>query len=302
MSFLKRYKVLVGLTAVFALAIGGTQLMGGPCSNGSCVLSSIFGSSTAYAGPGCSASASKAEGASCTGKMEASATSSASCSAACKEKCVAKLMKDKGLTREQAEASFAADMSAKSTDATVSTAAATSGCAGHASVTTAAVATSVDAKTCAGGKEACIAKCMAEKGMTRAQAEECYAKCQTSKAEGKTCHSGGVNMVQTAVASDGTPLHSREACIDACVAKGMSKAQAEACADKCGASGFHSAAAIQSTDSKAAGCAGMKTSATAGKAGCCAKAKGSASEASTTAPSATDAKTTTTEAPSGGTK
>jgi hypothetical protein len=90
-------------------------------------------------------------------------------------------------------------------------------------------------------------------------------------------------------------MHSREACIDACIAKGMTKAEAEACAAKCGTAGFHTAAATQTGDSKA-GCAAMKTSscATAAKAGCCAKAKGSASATSTT--------TTPAEAPAGGSK
>jgi len=201
------------------------------------------------------------------------------------------------MTRTQAEAAVKIETSAQKADASVINASATSGCTGHANMMTAAVATSVDAKSCAGDKEACIAKCMAEKGMTREQAEACYAKCQTAKAEGKTA-AGGVNMIQSAVATDGTPVHSREACIDACVAKGMTKAQAEACADKCGTSGFHNASATQINDSKA-GCAAMKTSsscAASAKAGCCSKAKGSASATSTTTT------TTTAEAPAGGMK
>ena len=292
MSFLKRYKTVIGLTAVFALAAGGAHLAGMSGCGGNCPISSILGSSTAYAGPGCAAS--KAEGSSCTGKTEATNASAKTCS---KEDCILKLMKEKGMAREQAEAAYASGCAAH-TNATAASAT-SSGCAAHANMTTAAVATSGSDKTCAGGKEACIAKCMAEKGMTRAEAEACYAKCQAAKADGKSCQGGGVSMVQAAVATDGKPVHSREACIDACVAKGMSKAEAAACADKCGAAGFHNAAATQTGDSKE-GCAAMKASssscATAAKAGCCSKAKGSASTTATTTT------TTAAEAPAGGTK
>jgi hypothetical protein len=235
MSFLKRYRSWIGMTAALALVIGGARLAGWSGCGGSCPLTAVFGSSTAYAGPGCSASK-------------------------------------------------AAGCATKTTQASATT---TSGCPGHANVTTAAATTTT--ATCTGDKEACIAKCMAEKGLTRAEAEACYAKCQTAKAEGKSCPGGGVNMIQAAVATDGKPMHSREACIDACIAKGMTKAEAEACAAKCGTAGFHTAAATQTGDSKA-GCPAMKTScAAAAKAGCCAKAKGSAS-------------TTSSETPSGGSK
>jgi len=292
MSFLKRYKMLIGLTAAVVLVGGGARLAGWSGCGGSCPVTAIFGSSTAYAGPGCAAS--KAEGASCTGKTEATSASAKTCS---KEDCILKLVKEKGMTREQAEVAYVAGCAAHA-NATAASATA-SGCPGHANMTTAAVATTTETHSCAGDKEACIAKCMTEKGMTRAEAEACYAKCLTAKAEGKGCQGGGVSMIQTAVATDGKPMHSREACIDACIAKGMTKAEASACAAKCGTAGFHTAAATQTGDSKS-GCAAMKTSscATAAKAGCCPKAKGSASATSTT----TTTTTTPAEAPAGGSK
>jgi hypothetical protein len=103
---------------------------------------------------------------------------------------------------------------------------------------------------------------MAEKGMTRAEAEACWASCQTKMAGGKACSkscsketcskscSGG-GHIKTASATDGKHVHSREACIDACVAKGMSHTDAEAAADKCGNAGFHSAAAVQAVEAGA---------------------------------------------------
>ena len=54
-----------------------------------------------------------------------------------------------------------------------------------------------------------------------------------------TC--GGHGATTTASADAAKHVHSREACIDACVAKGMSRADAEAAADKCGVAGNHPA-------------------------------------------------------------
>ena len=290
MSFVKRNRTWIGLTAAFALVLGGAHLAGWSGCGGNCPISAIFSSSTAYAGPGC-CSASKAEGAACTGKTEATTASAKTCS---KEECVVKLMKEKGLTRDQAETVYAADCAAMKTEvsataasgcsahgAVSATAASASGCP-YARMTTAAVATT-ETKSCSGDKEVCIAKCMAEKGLTRAEAEACYAKCQAAKAEGKSCPGAGVNMIQAAVATDGTPIHSHAACVDACIAKGMTRDQAEACAAKCEAAGFHSASATQTGDTKSC-CAAMKASKTSGKAGCCSKSKGSASEAEATTP------------------
>jgi hypothetical protein len=290
MSFVKRNRSWIGLTAAFALVLGGAHMAGWSGCGGNCPISAIFGSSTAYAGPGC-CSASKAEGAACTGKTEATTASAKTCS---KEDCVVKLMKEKGLTRDQAETAYAVDCAAMKTEGSATAA---SGCSAHgaasatatsasgcpyAKMTTAAVTTAAT-KSCSGDKEACIAKCMAEKGLTRAQAEACYDKCKASMAEGKACPGAGVNMIQTAVATDGTPMHSREACVDACIAKGMTRVQAEACAAKCEATGCHSASATQIGDTKST-CPTMKASATSSKAGCCSKSKASASEAEATTP------------------
>jgi hypothetical protein len=135
------------------------------------------------------------------------------------------------------------------------------------------------ASTC-GDKEACIAKCMADKGLTRAEAEACYAKCQAgakatnaSATEGcsKSC-TGSVNIIKTANAEG---QYSREAYIDACVAKGMTKEAAVKAADEKG---------LTSMASDKAGCASAtKASATktSAGAGCCAnKAKAATTTAS----------------------
>lgn len=127
------------------------------------------------------------------------------------------------------------------------------------------------ASTC-GDKEACIAKCMAEKGMTRTEAEACYAKCEAAKAtnanatEGcsKSC-TGSVNIIKTANA-DGQ--YSREAYIDACVAKGMTKEAAAKAADEKGLTSMASdkgccaAGATKASAETAAGCCANKTKAT----------------------------------------
>jgi hypothetical protein len=112
---------------------------------------------------------------------------------------------------------------------------------------------------------------MAEKGLTRAEAEKCWAACQagtqaavqTAQAtDGKACSKsctatcektcGGHGMTTSASATDAKHLHSREACIDACVARGMSRTDAEAAADQCASAGNHVATA-QVTAAAAAG-------------------------------------------------
>lgn len=113
-------------------------------------------------------------------------------------------------------------------------------------------------------KETCINKCMAEKGMTRAEAEACWAKCQAKMTQASATHTGtkscskscsktctktcaGHSNVQTAAVVDGKHLHSRQACIDACIARGMSRADAEAAADKCEKAGYHTTASAHTT-------------------------------------------------------
>ncbi len=211
MRFWKINKATVALTAAFVVLVGGAYISGTDCGSG-CMLSSLFSTSEAVAGPGCSAEA----------------------KAACTKPCT-----EKGDVK-----------TAEATDAKVTTANAS------------------DAKTC--DKDACIAKCMAEKGYTRAEAEACYAKCQAAGSKAGECHEGSVNIIKTANATDGEPTYSREAYIDACVAKGMSKEAAAKVADEKG---------LTSMASDKADCA-KATKASAKSDGCCASKKASATTAS----------------------
>ncbi|MBD3297777.1 MAG: hypothetical protein GF341_03900 [candidate division Zixibacteria bacterium] len=219
MSFWKINKATVALTAAFVVLVGGAYISGTDCGSG-CMLSSLFSTSEAVAGPGCSAEA----------------------KAACTKPCT-----EKGDVK-----------TAEATEAKVTTANAT------------------DGKTC--DKEACIAKCMAEKGYTRAEAEACYAKCQAAKASNasasdgcsKPC-GGSVNIIKTANATDGEPKYSREAYIDACVAKGMSKEAAVKAADE---------KDLTSMASDKDGCTKATKASSAKSDGCCASKKASASTAS----------------------
>lgn len=139
----------------------------------------------------------------------------------------------------EAKSACSATCDAKKTDATTAE-------AKTAEVTT---ASATDGKTC--DKETCIAKCMAEKGLTRAEAEACWTKCQAS---GQSC-GGSVNIIKTADAGE----YSREAYIDACVAKGMDKTEAAKMADEKGLKSMNCpAAAKASTDGTAAGCCASK--------------------------------------------
>jgi hypothetical protein len=98
---------------------------------------------------------------------------------------------------------------------------------------------------------------MAEKGYSRAQAEECYAKCQSSKA----------TQANVITGSDFT----RDSWIDAKVASGLTRAEAEVAAAKAEASGD-----VKFVTASASGCSASKASATGGS--CCAS-KGSATTA-----------------------
>jgi hypothetical protein len=232
MSFLNRHKATIVLTTALVFVAGGTYFSGHFGCGANCPLTSLFSSSVAQAGPGC-AGADKA-GAACT-----------------------------KTTTEKASATTAgAGCCAKATQASATTANAGT-CTGD--KTAHATLASADGKACkAEDKEACIAKCMAEKGMTRAEAEKCWAACQASmvqtaqatdsKACTKTCTAtctatcGGHGTAASAKTADAKHIHSREACIDACIAKGMSRADAEAAADKCGLAGNHTAS-VQTTAS-----------------------------------------------------
>jgi len=282
MSFLKRHQTSVAVVAALALFAGAAYMCQGPGCGPNCPLSGLFSATTAYAGSGCSAKATcpKASAA-CDAASKASTQKASADGKACckhpegktcsKEECIKTLMSEKGMTREQAEAFYAANCQGQHGSMTTA-ASATSTCP-H-SMTTAAVATETTGKTC-GDKETCIAKCMAEKGMTRAEAEACWKKCQVDKAEGKCPH-----MIQTAAAIETTPVPSREACVDALVAKGMTREAAEAHVAMCEKEGMTAEAAVQKAEGGHA-CPSAKP-------GCCAKRAAST--------------TTTTASPPGGSK
>lgn len=285
MMFLKRHKTAVALVATFAL-VGGAAHFGGMTCSGPCAITSLFSTTTAYAGPGCSASKASA-GASCDASSKASNVTAASATSAdgktcTKESCVKAIMAEKNISQAEAEAVYAKMVSDGSChgEAKVMTASAGSGeCASKASATTASAsgcsgegkttasfAGATEGKTC-GDKEACIAKCMAEKGYTRAQAEECYAKCQSAKATQANVISG----------SDFT----RDSWIDAKVASGLTRAEAEVAAAKAEASGD-----VKFVTASASGCSASKASASG--AGCCAsKASANTAKVEETAPATT---------------
>ncbi|MEW5702912.1 MAG: hypothetical protein AB1792_11885 [Candidatus Zixiibacteriota bacterium] len=284
MSFLERHQTSVAVVAALALFAGAAYVCSGPNCGANCPLSGLFSASTAFAGPGCSAEAkakcdaktaaacaagAKATQANATqadGKTCAAHADGKTCS---KDECIKSLMTEKGMTREQAEAYYEANC--KSAHGNLTTAAATSTSACPHATATAAVATQTSGKDC-GDKETCIAKCMKEKGYTRAEAEACWAKCQADKASGKQCSHG----ITTAAAIETTPVPSREACVDALVAKGMTREAAEAHVAKCEKDGMTAEAAV-TTAGAGSGCVGH---AKAAGAGCCAK------KASTTTTSA----------------
>lgn len=303
MMFLKRHKTAVALVATFAL-VGGAAHFGGMTCSGPCAITSLFSTTTAYAGPGCSASKTSA-GASCdasskTSNVTAASATSADGKACTKESCVKAIMAEKNISQAEAEAVYAKMVSDGSChgEAKVMTASAGSGdCASKASATTASTsgcssskanashassgecaskssvmtASATEGKTC-GDKEACIAKCMAEKGYSRAQAEECYTKCQSAKATHANVITGSE--------------FTRDSWIDAKVASGLTRAEAEVAAAKAEASGE-----VKFVNASASGCSASKASASG--AGCCAS-KASANSAKveeTTPPTATTVST-----------
>lgn len=337
MMFLKRHKTAVALVAMFAL-VGGAAHLGSMNCSGPCAITSLFSTTTAYAGPGCSASKASANG-SCDASSKASNVTAASATSAdgkecTKESCVKAIMAEKNISQAEAEVVYAkmkadghCEGSAKvmtasagsgecASKASVQTASASGGCsaskanaslassgecASKASATTASAsgcssskanaslassgecaskasamtASATEGKTC-GDKEACIAKCMAEKGMSRAQAEECYAKCQSAKA----------TQANVITGSEFT----RDSWIDAKVASGLTRAEAEVAAAKAEASGD-----VKFVTASATGCSASKASASG--AGCCAsKASANTAKVEETAPA------TTTTVSTGGTK
>ncbi len=210
-------------------------------ADGSCHGTSATQASFANAS-GCSASKASTETASASG-----------CSAS---KASAQTASASGCTAAQAAAC------ASKGNATTASA---SGCASEAK-TTASFANATESKTC-GDKEACIAKCMAEKGYSRAQAEECYAKCQSAKA----------TQANVITGSEFT----RDSWIDAKVAGGMTRPEAEVAAAKAEASGE-----VKFVTASASGCSASKASATGGA--CCAsKASANTAKVEETTPATT---------------
>lgn len=114
-------------------------------------------------------------------------------------------------------------------------------CAAKASCASATQATADEKKPCT--KEECIAKCMA-KGMTKEEAEACWAK----HAEGKAgpCHADSLKQgaaagcpvygIQITSAGDKKSC-TKEECVAKLMASGMSKEDAEKKAETCMASG-----------------------------------------------------------------
>lgn len=270
MSFLKRHKVTTAAFAVLVLVAGAAHFTGCPLCGTNCPWSSMFSATVAHAGPGCCSSSSKASGV-CDADSKTKATTAsatqANATASSKEECVKALMA-KGMTKEQAEAAF----NSCHGNGSATTANATGVCP-YSGKSVASLANASDGKSCsAADKEACITKCMAEKGITRADAEAFWAKRQAMKTANVTA----------AVATETTPVPSREACIDAMVARGMTRAEAEAHMSKCEQLGMTAQAAVLTVEAKSTGtCQSAMKSCCAGK-GTAAKT----TAAATTAPTA----------------
>jgi len=278
MSFLKKNRLTVALVAVLGLSAGAFHFTTGGCplaGSEDCLLTSIFSTSTAYAGAGCSKAC---DASTKTNATTASATST-DAKHCTKEECVKAIMAEKKVSQVEAEAvyakmvadgschgtatqaSFANASGCSASKATAQTASASgcsasktsaqtasaSGCSGEAK-TTASFANATESKTC-GDKEACIAKCMADKGYTRAEAEACYEKCQAAKATQANVITGS--------------SFTRDSWIDAKVASGMTRPEAEVAAAKAEASGE-----VKFVNASASGCSATKASATGGS--CCA--------------------------------
>jgi hypothetical protein len=304
---------VLGLSAgAFHFTTGGCPLAGSE----DCLLGSIFSATTAYAGVGCSktcdsdakattAAAKSTDASHCTkescvkaimaekkvSQVEAEAiyakmVSEGSCSGAAKQ---ASFASSSGCSASKASVETASASGCSASKASIQTVSA-SGCSGHSASaqtasasgcsgsakTTASFANATESKTC-GDKEACIAKCMAEKGLTRAEAEACYEKCQAAKAT-------QANVIE------GSGF-TRESWIDAKVASGMTRSDAEVAAAKAEASGD-----VKFITASASGCSATKVSATGSS--CCA----SKASANTAAKVEETTPATATTVSTGGTK
>ncbi|HUU45705.1 MAG TPA: hypothetical protein VM118_08215 [Acidobacteriota bacterium] len=211
MRNLYRHRTLIMLVAMLAFVGAGAfalDAVAGPGCGSKSAADKSSCAATCSAKTTCAASSEKA--------TEASTTTTAATS--CAEECIAKYMAA-GMTRADAEAKHAATCGAKAnaTPATAAagcpmkgattTTAAVKGCplaakaATEATVQNASATVAACPKTC-GDKETCIAKCMKEKGMTRAEAEACWLKCQDAKTAGKTCPGHG--MASAASTTEGS--------------------------------------------------------------------------------------------------
>lgn len=152
-------------------------------SKGSCSKSNA---SLASAKSGCSSktTASLASAKSGCSKSAGATTASASGKACCASKTTASLASAKSGCSSKASASLASQ---------------SSGCSSKSGATATVSLASAKSQTC--DKEACIAKCMKEKNISRAEAEACWAKCQQGLASGKTCH-GDAKATATVASSE----------------------------------------------------------------------------------------------------
>jgi len=299
MMFLKRHKTAVALVAMFAFVGGAAHFSGMTCCSDSCAITSLFSTSTAYAGPGCSASKASA-GASCDASSKASNVSAASATSAdgktcTKESCVNAIMAEKKISRTEAEAVYAKMVSDGSChgDAKVMTASAGSGeCASKSSAMTAsasgcsaskttaslasssdaccaskASATTASASGCTGEAKTTASFAGATEGKTCGDKEACIAKCMAEKGYSRAqaeecyakCQSAKATQANVITGSDFT----RDSWIDAKVASGLTRAEAEVAAAKAEASGE-----VKFVTASASGCSASKVGATGGS--CCA--------------------------------
>lgn len=153
-------------------------------SKGSCSKSTA---SLASAKSGCSkTTASLASAKSSCSKSAGATTASASGKACCASKTTASLASAKSGCSSKASASLASAKRGCSSKASASLASKSSGCSSKSGATATVSLASAKSQTC--DKEACVAKLMKEKNMTRVEAEALWTNCQKGLASGKTCH------------------------------------------------------------------------------------------------------------------
>lgn len=156
--------------------------------------------SLASAKSGCSkTTASLASAKSGCSKSARATTASASGKACCASKTTASLASAKSGCSSKTTASLASSKSGCNYKTTASLASSKSGCSSKKSATVTASLASAQSQTC--DREACVAKLMKEKNMTRVEAEALWANCQKGLAAGKTCHGDSKATATATVAS-----------------------------------------------------------------------------------------------------